>query len=170
MNASGGYSCSFVCSICDISFHGSCLNFDQSSIELISAVIEDIPWSCDSCLQSARNSRLKGKTPLKSAGPAVAVKTEVEQLRDRVAVLEETVNRLVSILLPADTLSWPTLSQADSIVDNNLKTVTVNHEKIKSVGSSLNGNLPLNDVLSAVHTEMIDMSKRRTNLIIYGLI
>jgi len=111
MNASGGYNCSFVCSICDTVFHESCLNFDQSSLELISAVIEDIPWSCDSCLQSARKSRSKGKTPLKSVGPAVAVKTEVEQLRDRVAVLEETVNRLASILLPADTLSWPSLSQ-----------------------------------------------------------
>ena len=169
MNASGGNSCSFVCSICDIGFHGSCLNFDQSSLELISAVIEDIPWSCNSCLQTTRNSRLKGKTPLKSAGSAVAVETEVGQLRDRVAVLEETVNRLASILLPADTLSWPTLSQAASIVDNVSKKVTANSGKTKSVGGFSNGNLPLNDVLSAVHTEMIDMSKRRTNLIIYGL-
>ena len=71
--------------------------------------------------------------------------------------------------LPADTLSWPSLSQAASIVDNNSKKVTVNSGNTKSVGNSLNGNLPLNDVLSAVYTEMIDMSKRRTNLIIYGL-
>ena len=85
------------------------------------------------------------------------------------AVLEEIVNLLASILLPDDTLFWPSLSQAASIVDNNSKKVTVNSEKIKCVGSSLNGNLPLNDVLSAVHTDLIDMSKRRTNLIIYGL-
>ena len=71
--------CSFVCSICDIGFHESCLNFDQSSLELISAVIEDMSWSCDSCFQSDCSLRLKGETPLKSAGPAVAAKTEVEQ-------------------------------------------------------------------------------------------
>ena len=79
------------------------------------------------------------------------------------AVLEETVNRLAAILPPADTLSWPTLSQAARIVDNNSPKATVD-----SVNKSAR-NLPLKDVLSAVHTEMIDMYKRRTNLIIYGI-
>ena len=166
----------FTCTVCCECFHGSCLNFDQSSLSLIAAVFQDIPWSCDPCLETARRSKLKGKSKITNVEHSsnVAMESEIESLRKRVASLEDTVNCLLSGISSLDPVSWPSPSQSlNSSASTSTKPSPNEVKAAKPLASSLLApskvNLPLTDVLSAVHTEMIDVNRRRENLIIYGL-
>ena len=56
----------FNCSVCSSSFHGDCLDFDPSTIDLIHAVFDSVPWVCNECQDLARSARNKGKNLLKT--------------------------------------------------------------------------------------------------------
>ena len=89
--------------MCSSVFHAGCLDFDTSSLDLIIAVFESVPWTCSDCLELARNSRAKGKCGcVKQNRDVQMIKSqfdkELEDMRARMKSLEDTVSKLMTVM------------------------------------------------------------------------
>ena len=45
----------FSCSVCKNLYHGKCLDFDESTLDLISAVFDSVSWTCNQCQTNAKS-------------------------------------------------------------------------------------------------------------------
>ena len=92
----------FNCSVCSSSFHRDCLDFDPSTIELIHAVFDSVPWVCNECQDLARSARNKGKNVLKTKSNAAS---DLDAVNARLAILELTIQSLQQSLVTSSSLS-----------------------------------------------------------------
>ena len=122
------------------------------------------PWTCGDCLELARNSRAKGKCGIVKQNRNVQMiksqfDKELEDMRARMKSLEDTVSKLMSVS-NCDTTSaeWPKIVSHPIAIRNFDSTQSTTHRR----GSEV-------DFLSAVHTEMLAKTRRKSNIVVQGL-
>ena len=154
----------FNCSICSSCFHGDCLDFDPSTIDLIHAVFDSVPWVCDECKDLARNARNKGKNSLKSKPNAV---TELDAVNARLVVLEQTVQKLERSLATNPNHSPGRTQPTDShpLVSDQSNWTSI------AMGGKVDGKKATGtaDLIKAVHKDLISQRERQKNIIVSGM-
>ena len=149
----------FTCTVCKHSSHGSCLDFEESCLDLIAAVYKSISWTCKGCQDLARSSSTKGKTTNRMTNVS-NISNELETLRARLAALEKIVFDLTARLQAAPIDSTENAVNKDSrpwssVVETNEQAPT--------------NNIQISDVIKAVHGDLINKRNREKNVVITGL-
>ena len=166
----------FSCSVCQFSFHGDCLDFDSTSLDLIHAVFESVPWVCNACQELAKNARKKEKQLSKdSKAAAVEVSaSDIKSLFDRISSLEKTVTDLQRA--QADPMSVSSKAQlqmgSEQAVSNDVEAgpaeAQTSWSTIVKSGKSLRVQTT-GDLIKAVHKDILNQKERKKNVVVSGL-
>ena len=149
----------FTCTVCKHSSHGSCLDFEESCLDLIAAVYKSISWTCKGCQDLARSSSTKGKVTNRMTN-ASNISNELETLRARLAALEKVVFDLTARLQTAP------IDSTDDVVDKDPRSWA---SVVKTNTQTTTNNIQISDVIKAVHGDLISKKNREKNVVITGL-
>ena len=157
-------------SVRESSYHGGCLDYDDSSLDLISAVFESISWTCESCQTLAKAARLnRGKVKLASKCDCNAqlLQNTFDELIKRLGVLEDLVTSNLSSTGQfygcQDSGSYSTAVgiQNKSALNTALNTASTSEQK-SNVDTII-------AAVKAVHLDLACSRDRGNKLIVSGL-
>ena len=155
--------CVLACAICDSTFHGSCLKLEVHVIDYFPTVSEHIAWVCPSCVTFGREI-LKSKSldQSKVTEPCIGIiQNQMESFSSRLSAIERSIAALSS---------GPSPSVASDPSGDSNPWFSVGRAKSSPTTKKIVQESPdLTNMLSAVHTEMLDKNKRKCNVVIYGL-
>ena len=159
----------FSCTVCKNVYHGKCLEFDESSLDLIKAVFESISWTCRSCQTNAKSALLKVKDKTNTQAQKSS-KLDQTQL-DKLSALEKEIDllraRISSLESLISTESSAGTSQSSEINTDTAAPAQSNDHKHST--EQLKINEIKSSVMKAVHTDLLNKKNRQRNLIISGL-
>ena len=156
----------FKCSVCESSYHGGCLNYDDSSLDLISAVFESISWTCESCQTLAKAARLnrgKAKLPSKCDCNAQLLQNTLDELIKRLGILEDLVSSTLS-----------STGQLHGCLDERSYSTVVGVRDKSALNSTSNSGQRSNvdtitAAVKAVHLDLACSRDRENKLVVSGL-
>ena len=150
------------CDICSNYFHGSCLAFDEQTMNLLQVIKATSKWVCPHCIESAKDKSqdvkiAKGKQP--------TVVQELKLLRERVCLLESALVQLRNEL--------PLLTVGKKVAPTQEEPVNTRPHKtfasaVNSAPSS-DGTCDKASILKAVYSEMQSKQNKRCNIVVVGL-
>ena len=149
----------FTCTVCKHSSHGSCLDFEESCLDLIAAVYISISWTCKNCQDLARSSSIKGKATNRLTNIS-NISNEMETLRARLAALEKVVFDFTARLQAA-----PIDSTEDVVNEDSRSWASV----VETNTQSPVDGIQIADVIKAVHGDLINKRNGEKNVVITGL-
>ena len=162
----------FSCSVCKNLYRGKCLDFDESTLDLISAVFDSITWTCNQCQTNAKS--FTDKKPLKSKNQAqltqakiTSLENEVELLRTRILTLEN----LISNVPPNASSSMQMCQSSGTDLTGTSKSIPPNVRQELSASdnkSERQMNAITSSVMKAVHGDLLNKKHRQRNLVISG--
>ena len=153
----------FICTVCKHSSHGKCLDFEESCLDLISAVYKAISWTCKECQELARSAGARGKVTNR-VNSSANLTNELNVIRARLAALEKVVFDLTSKASVVPSVVADTRSDHDSTSSRSWSSVAQESSK-----PATSNNIPIADVIKAVHGDLMNKKHREKNLIITGL-
>ena len=153
----------FTCTECKHSSHGKCLDFEESCLDLISAVYKAISWTCKECQELARSAGARGKVTNR-VNSSANLTNELNVIRARLAALENFVFDLTSKASVASSVVTDTRSDHDSTSPGSWSSVVQESKK-----PATSNNIPIADVIKAVHGDLMNKKHREKNIIITGL-
>ena len=166
------------CDICLKFYHGSCLDFDDQTTDLLQVVKSSSGWACNPCIQAA-GKKIKAQalssmgTPEQldqSQNKILDLEKDLVALRSRLASLEATLTDLVRIIQ-----SGVSSSSQDSIQVNQNPTATPDLASGSGPWSTVVKKLAktksdqISSIITAVHGDLIEKKNREKNIIISGL-
>ena len=143
---------------------GSCLEFDEQTVNLLQVVKTTSKWVCPQCIESARDKSQdvkigKGKQP--------TVVQEVKLLRERVCLLESALVKLQK--------EFQSLNNVVSTDSAPIVNADTNTDFNKTYASAVK-SAPIPDetcdkaaILKAVYSEMQSKQNKRYNIVVVGL-
>ena len=152
------------CDICSNYFHGSCLKFDEQTVNLLQVVKTTSKWVCPQCIESAKDKSQDVKI---SKGKQPTVAQEVKLLRERVCLLESA---LVNLQKELQSLNNVVSTDSAPIVNGDINTSfsKTYASAIKSAPSP-DETCDKASILKAVYSEMQSKQNKRCNIVVVGL-
>ena len=166
----------FSCTLCKSLYHGRCLDFDESSLDLINAVFDSISWTCNSCQTRAKSVLDRGKIstqPQNSGKQNLTLQTKLTSLENEVTSLQARISSLESLMTGLTSVrSSKPVAQNSQSLGNPISEDTASPPITSAQGNSrdhLKINEIKNSVMEAVHGDLLNKKHRQRNLVITGL-
>ena len=185
------------CSICQSSFHDECLSFNTDIADVLRGIVDDVGWSCRSCLQRARTTITNPSLPCPTSSNAsitnqsvAKLQNDVSDLRgylsimhDEITSMRNAMTRMVfseptsnahvehvgeSHSLPSETTAVPSYAFMASRSSQRHQPGTIIQHPASSAPAT---TPPVNteSLLRSVCHELKDKERRKRNVIVSGL-
>ena len=179
-----------ICSLCTKLFHGDCLSIDENNFPYLQRLNEIGGWCCPSCLQEVRSlssKDTKSRRGIKKQsidvdkcpadGPDMLVlNSRLDSVQNQLHVLTDFLSSNFSFKSNSHNQkidsNWPPLASHGGGGGKSLHPPKSFGTNVLLQDHNVTNRNPvdnLSDVLTAMHTEMAEKTRRRCNIVISGL-